>query len=382
MLDANKIKNQLTNEEIIKLCTYLQGDDNYFYDAQGNLIFLTCLDHDGGSKWKEYYYVDSKTFHCYTRGTSYDIYELVRRACHLEEFYDAFKYVCDFFSIKDDGIEEAPKELIDDWDIFDKIDDYNKKHASRACEEEENKPIQENILEYYYPLVAPTEWIKDGISPEVMRHFGIRIDPALYKIIIPHRDIDGNLIGIRGRNFDPIAIETQGKYTPVKIEEHRFTHALGKNLYGLFENKATIQRLKKVLVCESEKAVMQCATMYGIENNFCVATCGSNLSEAQMDLLINLGVEELILGYDKEYTTKKGEPETVAYFQKLVKHVQHVTQYMDVYIIMDHDELLGYKDSPTDRGKEVLEKLMSSKIYVGTISDPALKKRRKNYAEN
>ena len=127
---------------------------------------------------------------------------------------------------------------------------------------------------------------------------------------------------------------------------------------------------------------MQCATMYGVENNFCVATCGSNLSEAQMDLLINLGVEELILGYDKEYTTKKGEPETVAYFQKLVKHVQHVTQYMDVYIIMDYDDLLGYKDSPTDRGKEVLEKLMSNKIYVGTISDPTLKKRRKKYAEN
>lgn len=372
MLSSSQVKEMLTVDDIIQLCCYLQGDDTYFFDSQHHPTFSTSLDHEGGDSYKLVYYDESKLFYCFTRGTSYDVFELVRRATGIEEFYDSFKYVCEFFQLRDSNAEENSNDLIDDWDIFNQIDDFEKEKVDIP-----NAPINENIIDYYYPLAAPTEWIKDGISPEVMYHFGIRIDAALQKIIIPHRDIEGHLIGIRGRTFDPFEL-LKGKYMPVKIEETWYTHSLGKNLYGLYENKETIKRLKKVLVCESEKAVMQCATMYGIDNNFCVATCGSNLSEDQMNLLIQLGVEELVLGYDKEYTTGRGEAETLAYFNKLVNHVQYLTQFMEVFIIMDYDNLLNYKDSPTDHGSEVLEKLMKNKIRVGTITNQALERRSRN----
>ena len=48
MLDANKVKNKLSTEDIISICCELQGDNNIYYDAQGHPIFNTCLDHENG----------------------------------------------------------------------------------------------------------------------------------------------------------------------------------------------------------------------------------------------------------------------------------------------------------------------------------------------
>ena len=118
------------------------------------------------------------------------------------------------------------------------------------------------MLEYFYPLAAPMEWVREGITPEVMRYYNIRVDAALHKVIIPHVDPDGNLIGIRGRSYDPFEVADGKKYMPVFIEGDAYKHPLGKNLFGLYQNKATIERLGKVLICESEKAVMQAASFY------------------------------------------------------------------------------------------------------------------------
>ena len=41
MLDSNKVKEMLKEEDIIKLCCYLQGSDEYLRDAYGNPIFST-----------------------------------------------------------------------------------------------------------------------------------------------------------------------------------------------------------------------------------------------------------------------------------------------------------------------------------------------------
>ena len=104
MLDSNKVRDMLTVDQIIELCCNLQNSDTFFYDAYGNPIFNTCLDHpDTGNSWKQYYYPETKLFRCYTRGESYDVFEMVRRAKGFKEFYDAYKFVVDFFHLKDDG---------------------------------------------------------------------------------------------------------------------------------------------------------------------------------------------------------------------------------------------------------------------------------------
>lgn len=374
MLDATKVKESLTQDDIIRLCCHLQEDDNYLLDAQGRPLFLTSLDHDGGDSYKLCYFDDSKLFYVYTRGLSYDVFELVRRAMGYEEFSEAFRYVCDFFGLRDIGFEEEKPELIDDWDIFQRIDDYSKPDKE---EKEGNQPIQENILEYWYPLAAPTEWYADHITPKAMFRFGIRVDSALSKIIIPHRDAEGRLIGVRGRSYDPIDLANGMKYAPVQVEGRWLNHKLGLNLYGLYENGENIRRLKKVAIFEAEKSVLQCESYYGSNNNFALATCGSNLSQEQMDLILGLGVEEVVLCYDKEWTDGLGQPEYMAYREKLRQHVQYLSQYCSTYIVMDKNGLLSYKESPSDEGREVLESLMEDKEYVPCISNNDIKRRRK-----
>ena len=375
MLDATKVKESLTQDDIIRLCCHLQEDDNYLLDAQGRPLFLTSLDHDGGDSYKLCYFDDSKLFYVYTRGLSYDVFELVRRAMGYEDFSEAFHYVCDFFGLRDIGFEEEKPELIDDWDIFQRIDDYSKPDKE---EKEGNPPIQENILEYWYPLAAPTEWYADHITPKAMFRFGIRVDSALSKIIIPHRNAKGELIGVRGRSFNEIEVSSGMKYAPVQLEGKWLNHKLGLNLYGLYENGENIRRLKKVAIFEAEKSVLQCESYYGPNNNFALATCGSNLSQEQMDLLLDLGVDEVILCYDKEWTDGVGQPEYMAYREKLRQHVQYLSQYCATYIVMDKDGLLNYKDSPSDKGREILETLMRQKEYVPCISANGVKKRRTN----
>ena len=63
MLDATKVKESLTQDDIIRLCCHLQEDDNYLLDAQGRPLFLTSLDHDGGDSYKLCYFDDSKLFY-------------------------------------------------------------------------------------------------------------------------------------------------------------------------------------------------------------------------------------------------------------------------------------------------------------------------------
>ena len=375
MLDSNKVKEILTVDNVIKLCCALQESDTYLTDSYGNPIFNTCLDHSDGNSFKLYYQIESKLFKCFTTGDRYDIFELVRRAKGLETFRQAYNYVVNFFNLEDFFIDnEEETELSGDWDIFQKVKDYSKEVS---VEPEVIKPIQENLLEYFYPLAAPTEWLKEGISAEVMRYFNIRVDSALHKIIIPHRDINGNLIGIRGRTYDPKELEEGKKYMPVFIEKEIYNHPLGKNLFGLYENKETIQKIGKVCIFEAEKSVLQIGTMYGVENNWSVAVCGSSISQAQIMLILSLNVEQVIIAFDADHLGKKGEPDTIAYEQKLLKIAAPLLPYVNVSVIFDYDHILPHKASPSDCGKEKFEELYHKRIRLYSYSNKDIKHKKK-----
>ena len=359
MLDANQVKEQLTPEDIIRICTDLQGDDYYAYDNQGNLIFNTCLDHEGGDSFKLYYYPSTQKFYCWTSSSSYDIYELVRRAKGLQDFSEAFIFVVKYFHIRDDGTEKVEKT--DDWAILNKAQRMNN---ANSLDRRPIKPINPSILEYY-AVATPCEWLKEGICGKAIAYYGIRIDTACHHIIIPHYSEEGDLIGIRRRTFDPFEIE-HGKYTPVLLEGTMYNHPLGDYLYGLYHNMAAIKKYKKVIVFEAEKSVLQLASYVGAAKNFSVATCGSSITKNQIKLLLSLGVDEIILAYDREFEGHRGSEDTVQYERKLAKVLQPLVAFVKVSVIMDYDHLTGYKDSPTDKGLEIFKKLLKQKIKVTT----------------
>jgi len=374
MISAEQVKEKLTTEDIIKIVCNDFGSPEPIYDREDNPIFNTCVCH-GGDSYKLWYYKESKTFYCYSHcGPIGDIFNLTQHVKHFDTFQEAFKYVIAYFHIDTGTGFNTHQELISDWDILQQVDDYDKYNDKPS---EEQKIINENILEYFDPISAPKEWQADYITPEIMRYFGIRVDGALSKIIIPHRNIDGRLLGIRGRTYNPIELLKKQKYMPVFVEGIMYNHKLGSNLYGLYENKETITRLKKVLVCESEKSVLQCGSYFGPANNFAVAVCGSTFSQEQLQLLLSLGVEEIIFGFDHDVELKSGTPETEEWENKIYKQIEKALPYVNVYVIGDYDNITPLKASPTDCGKDILITLMKKKIYIPSVHTKSVNKIRK-----
>lgn len=112
---------------------------------------------------------------------------------------------------------------------------------------------------------------------------------------------------------------------------------------------------------------MQNHTYFG-SDDFSLAVCGSEISDQQVRLLLDyLQIEELILGFDKEYREFDGWDGEV-YRNKLFKKIKPIVPYCKVSILWDTQDLLDYKDAPTDKGKDTLLKLLDQKIEI-TMDD-------------
>ncbi len=363
------ITEALSKEDVIKIATEL-GSDGYKEGSSGELIFRSIC--HGSDSWKLYYYHEAKDnypakiFHCYSRcGDSFSIFELVIRARRQQgiilSFSQAVKYVASitnkmFYSNTDN--EEDTSYIINDWEWINKFKNIKRQHSIPQLSE-----INEHILEIFCPY--PHElWLNEGISRETMQKYQISYWGKENKIIIPHRDIDGRLIGIRGRALNKEEVDAGYKYMPINIEGKELKHTLGNNLYGLCQNEEAIRRLGKLVIFESEKSVMLCDTYYH-QNNFSVAVCGSNITDTQCRLIRNLGVNEVMIAFDKEFTDPDSKAAEV-YGNKIINKAKKLTPYFTVYVIWDNLGLLEMKDSPADKGKEVLEKLMKNKIEIQT----------------
>ncbi len=324
-----------------------------FQETNNAVVFPTiCHNHNSeDASMKLYYYPKTHTFHCYTDcGCTFNIYEMFKKRYELlGEEYDFYQDILL-------RVEPNPNR------------DYHKLSSTRyeSIYEEENHnvevnmpPLNKGMLNIYKFYPTP-EWLNDGISEEVMRHYNILYSVTENKIIIPHYDIDDNLVGIRGRalNEEDLAI---GKYMPVKIEGKICAHPLGYNLYGLNLVKDNIKRIKMAIVAESEKSPMQYETMFGKENNIVVAACGSTFHKYQLDLLLKAGAERILIAFDKEGKTWA---EQCKYYDKLKSICMKYKNYALMGFIFDNSGLLNLKDSPFDRGPEVAAKLISKGVWL------------------
>lgn len=368
--DKNEILKALTKEQVIKIVTDL-GSDGYKTDSSGNLIFQTVC--HGGNSYKLYYYHEAtdkyagRTFHCYTGCSgSFSVYELVIRAKRTQgityTWYQAVSYVANQINMKPVEHIKIQKHICDmSW-----LKKFNK---NKRFEIIDCNPINEHFLELfeYTPHEA---FLNDHISRETLSMFEISYWGKTNQIVIPHRDRNQNLIGIRGRYLDDEDIENIGKYVPLNIENNFLSHKLSYNLYGIHINQNKIKACRKCLLLESEKGVMQNHSYFG-DDDFSLAVCGSEISKEQIKLLLDyLKIEELILGFDKEYKDPYGWDGDL-YKNKLFKKIRSIIPYCKVSIIWDKNGWLNYKDAPTDKGKDVLLNLLDNKIEI-TMEDITL----------
>ena len=181
-----------------------------------------------------------------------------------------------------------------------------------------------------------------------MESRGICYDPMNEGVVIPHYDINGNLIGIRER-------------TLIKENEIYYNHPLSFNIYNLNNSKENIKKLQKVIIFESEKSCLKYASYFGAENDITGAVCGSNLLNYQFSLLYNLGVKEIIIAFDRQYQ-KIGDEEYQIWINKLKKISQKYRNFCNISFIFDTKDLLDYKDAPIDKGKEIFLQLLQERL--------------------
>ena len=337
------------------------------YDEKKEYIIFPTICHNLISEeasMKLYYYFNNHIFTCYTEcGTSYNIFELIdtrfklcgrnRVSSHEEKksesdytFYDIVNFIIDNCDVK---VTEEDRE-------------YYRSMAEKFMKRKQPtlQPYSENVLAAFSKLY-PIEWIEEGISEETMKKFNIRYSISRNCAVIPHYNLDNELIGIRERNFEPDRIEALGKYRPMEVEGVTYKHQLSLALYGLNFSKEGINKIHKVVIAEGEKSVLKSYEYFG-DNSIAVAVCGSHLNINQIHLLVkNFDINEIIIAFDKEYTNTQ---EFIDYCLHIKKMCKKYTSYCDFSFIRDKDNLLDYKDSPMDKGKEVFIKLLEEREKV------------------
>ena len=348
MIDLKQLANSLSNEKIIELVTNLGADR---YEEKNDCIIFPTICHNESpedASMKLYYYKKNKKFHCYTDcGDNFNIFELFKRRYDLLHIdYDFYK---DIVLKIADGQSYTP--ISNNFGQY-----YEKINYGHKQDINVKIPIIPKTLLNVFQIYLTPEWKAEGIELEQIKRFNILYSINQNKIIIPHYDINDNLIGIRGRalNEEDIAI---GKYMPVSIEGKIYAHPLGYNLYGLNLNKNNIKRKKIAIVFEGEKSVILYDKYYGKDNNISVAVCGNSISRYQVELLLSAGAEKIIIAFDNP-TDCKNEQDQIKQYEKMKKVCLKYNSIIDIGFIIDRKRLLQNKDSPIDRGKKVFEEMM------------------------
>lgn len=254
-----------------------------------------------------------------------------------ETFPHAIKWICDvldidYYSNPEDELPESLKltKMLLDLQENDNVEE----------EEKPLKPISEKILSYYKPYVN-NMFLEDNVGYETQSEFEIGYDEESNRITIPIRDDLGNLVGVKARYF----------YRKVPEDTMKFIYlekcARSQILYGLYKTINFIKQKKRVFVVEAEKGVQQ---LWDAGYQESVATGGKKITQCQINKLTRLCVP-IIFVFDKD--VEKEELDSIA--KRFIDEVE-------IYALIDKDDILSEKESPTDN-IEKFEQLLDKNIY-------------------
>ena len=364
IFDKNDIKQALSIEQIFDLLQNWGAEPEY--TNFGILSSTICHNKPGEGSKKLYYYANSELFQCYSNCNSFDIFQLVIKVMEIQNnivfnLNDAVRWIAQKLGISGRLEEDINDEGLKDWKY---LANYERIQEIKVNTQEiVLKQYDDVILSRFNYRVKLDPWLQEGISQEVLDYASIGYYAGGDQITIPHFDINNRFIGLRGRTLCKMEGELYGKYRPLKVNNELYNHPLGYNLYGLNWTKENIKTMKKAVLVEGEKSVLKYASYFGIENNICVASCGSSLTSYQVQLLLSLGINELIIAFDKQYE-KCNTEESNKWAKKLVQIHNKYKNEILISFLWDKDEILGYKESPLDVDKEKFLYLFKRRIIL------------------
>lgn len=186
-------------------------------------------------------------------------------------------------------------------------------------------------------------WESEGISPESLRKFDVRYDSFSDRIVYPIRNAEGKIVNIGGRTLDP-------EWKEKKLRKYTYFYHWGTMdvIYGLWENMEEIMKRREIILFEGAKSVLLSDT-WGLHNTGAILT--SHLNPSQMKLLAKLGCRT-VFALDKEINPRED------------KNIQKLGHYVRCETLRDTEDLLGEKDAPVDKGKDVFKRLYLYRVRL------------------
>ena len=365
--NKKEVREKLNIEQIYGLLEEWGGLPEY--TDFGILSSTICHNPPGEGSRKLYYYSNTDLFQCYTGCGSFDIFELLVKIAKIQwnkefDLNDAVRYIAIKFGLAGEQ-EDIGEEALIDWktlNAYDRIQELEIKDYHV-----ELKEYDKTILDRMNYNVKILPWLKEGITQEVMDYNRIGYYPGAAQITIPHFDINGRFIGLRGRSLCQPDIDMYGKYRPIMIPHGDkpllYNHPLGMNLYNINNSKDNIRQTGRAIIFEGEKSSLLYQSYFGIENDISVACCGSNISAYQIQLLLDCNVQEITIAFDRQFK-EIGDEEFKHLTNNLTKINDRYKNYVDISIIFDKKMITGYKDSPIDCSKEIFIKLFKERIKL------------------
>ena len=198
-----------------------------------------------------------------------------------------------------------------------------------------------------YADELPEEWIKEGILPDILKKFNIRIDKNSNRIVYPMFDNAGNYLTAKGRSrLDKETIKA------LKIPKYISFNSINNVDFfcGMKENYNNIRREGRAIIFEGIKSVMH-VIPWGYDYGLSSET--RHLNDEQVKILIKIGLKEVIIAYDKDIK-----------LEEIIPQVQMLKKFMSVSVIYDKWNLIKDKDSPCDQGKEIFDRLFNNRILI------------------
>lgn len=203
--------------------------------------------------------------------------------------------------------------------------------------------LNENILNNYVPLLH-INWFREGVMPWTAKKFRLGYSYSKKRVIIPLRHWRTGLI--MGTN----ARTTVENYDEFGIRKYFITPSYPKslNLFGLYENKANIEKSGYVVITESEKSVLK---RDSLNDSTFVALSGHTISTEQVNIILSLNIYEVIIALDNDISIDE------------IRHICHkFYNKRKVSYIYDKWKLLGDKDSPADAENKIYQFLFKNRV--------------------
>lgn len=358
MVDIKTLKEKLNIDDYRKIFYALGVEPN---ESSSEYWTLPTICHNlevtKDVSHKLYFYLESKRLYCFTHCGNLDIIELVRKRWDLEckryIFTDIIQWILSVIGLSDEQFE--PSNTISQPAWKSSLLPYTTRKSSEFMGRRYDSKVLDLCLPYYHEM-----FLNDNITKETMQKFKVGWYAPKSQIALPVFTKDNELMGVHCRNTIAKIVDKGYKYIPLKTSEQQYNFKTSEALYGINVNKESIKTHKRVYLFEAPKSVLQCDSM-GIHE--ALGLFGLNCSTLQRDMILSLGINEIIICLDKQYIEPNGDE-----FEKYIRNVTKIAKifkgHAKVYSITDMNNLLGYKDSPSDCGREIFDRLYERKFEV------------------